>query len=62
MSFLNGLFGAGMWQVLRHMSSVLLVCFGLLGMAFGAQAQSSAPKVEKAGDAILIMDYSNSMW
>lgn len=62
MSFLNGLVGAGMWQVLRHMSSVFLVCFGLLGMAFGAQAQSSAPKVEKAGDAILIMDYSNSMW
>ena len=38
MSFLNGLVGAGIWQVLRHMSSVFLVCFGLLGMAFGAQA------------------------
>ena len=62
MNFLNGLVGADMWQSLRRLSSVFLVCFGLLGMAFGAQAQLPAPKVEKAGDAILIMDYSNSMW
>ena len=36
-----------------------ILAFGALGLSAPAQAQLAD---RKAGDAILIMDYSNSMW